>query len=99
MSGQLVITIKVGTAEGREIKLKSGDKKKVADQIGFIEANDEVRKVRIPIDVEHGQTAYPPGRYTLAASSFGVGKFHYLEINRYEMALVPLVAASALKVG
>lgn len=90
---QLVITIKVGQAEGREITLKNGNKKKIADQIGFVEMNDEVRKVRIPIDVEGGQVPYPAGRYALGASSFSVGKFHDLEINRYEMALVPLTAA------
>lgn len=91
---QLVITIKVGTAEGREITLKSGEKKKVADQIGFIEANDEVRKVRIPIDVANGQMPYPAGKYTLAASSFAVGKFHDLEVNRYSISLVPLASAA-----
>jgi hypothetical protein len=95
---QLVITIKVGQAEGREIQLKNGQKKKVADQIAFIEANDEVRKIRIPIDVENNQAPYPPGKYTLASSSFSVGKFHDLEINRYELALVPLAPAMA-KVG
>lgn len=94
-SNPLVITIRVGSAEGREIKLKSGQTKKVADQIGFIEANDEVRKVRIPINVEGGQVPYPAGKYTLSAESFTVGRFHDLEINRYEMSLVPLAAAVA----
>lgn len=89
-SNQLVITIRVGTAQGREIKLKDGSLKKVADQIGFIEVNDEVRKIRIPIDVANGAKPYPVGTYGLSASSFAVGKFHDLEINRYELALVPL---------
>lgn len=92
---QLVISIRVASAEARMIETKNG-KKKVADQVGFIEANDEVRKVRIPIDVENGQSPYPVGRYTLAAGSFTVGKFHDLEINRYQLALVPLAAASAV---
>lgn len=96
---QLVIVIKVGTAQGREIKLKSGEMKKVADQLGFIDMNDEVRKIRIPIDVANGQAPYAPGRYVLSASSFTVGRFHDLEINRYEMALIPLLAGAAAKAG
>lgn len=88
----LVIQIKVGSAEAREIQTKNG-KKKVADQMGFIEMNDEVRKVRIPIDIERGQMPYPVGKYTLSPSSFTVGKFHDLEINRFSIGLVPLAAS------
>jgi hypothetical protein len=87
----LVILIKVGTAQVRRIQTKNGSKE-IAEQMGFIESNDEVRKIRIPVRVDEGQAPYPPGKYTLSASSFGVGKFHDLEINRYELALHPLVA-------
>ena len=88
----LVIQIKSATAQAREIQTKVG-KKKVAEQVGFIEMNDEVRKVRVPIDIEGGQVPYPVGKYSLSASSFQVGKFNDLEINRYEISLVPLAAA------
>jgi hypothetical protein len=95
----LVIQIKAASATAREINTKNG-KKKVAEQVGFIEMNDEVRKVRVPIDIEGGQVPYPVGKYTLGASSFQVGKYNDLEINRYEMSLVPLVATvSPAKAG
>ncbi len=93
----LVIKIKSGTAQAREIQTKNG-RKEIAEQVGFIEHDDEVRKVRIPIRIDEGQAPYPPGSYTLAASSFTVGKFHDIEINRYELALQP-IAAEARKAG
>lgn len=92
----LVIQIRAATATGRDVKTKNG-MRRFYEQVGFIEVNDEVRKIRVPIDVEGGQQAYAVGKYTLAASSFTVGKFHDLEINSYEFGLEPVgpVAASA----
>lgn len=90
----LVITIKSGTAQVREIQTKNGPKK-VAEQVGFIEHDDEVRKVRVPIDMDEGQAPYPPGKYTLSAASYAVGKYHDLEINKYRIALQPIEARKA----
>src|SRR4051812_38870522 len=94
---QLVITIKAGTATAREVDTARG-KRTFKEQVGFIEANDEVRKIRVPLD--HDQAPYPAGRYTLAPSSFTVSKYHDLEINRFEFSLIPLSAQQPVaKVG
>lgn len=90
----LVIRIKIGQAQGREIKLKTGQVKQVAEQVGYIDVDDEVRKFRIPVDVANGQKPYEPGLYVLSASSFEVGQFRDLGINRYELRLMPLADAA-----
>lgn len=95
----LVVRIKVGQAQGREIRLKTGEVKKLADQVGYIEFDDEVRKIRIPINVESGQKPYEPGLYVLASSSFEVGRFKDLQINPYELRLVPVAEVAQLLRG
>jgi Helix-destabilising protein len=86
----LLVRVKVGQAESRDIRLKSGATKRVAEQVGIVEIDDEVRKIRLPIDIEGGQKPYEPGVYALAPSSFTVGKFHDLQVNPYELRLVPV---------
>lgn len=91
----LIVRVKVGQAVGRQITLKSGQIKSVAEQVGFIEVADEVRKVRLPIDVQSGQAPYEPGLYVVSAGSFTVGKFNDLGVNQYDLHLVPLEQALA----
>lgn len=89
----LVITIKSGNATARDVRTKNG-MRRFFEQFGFIELDDEVRKVRVPVDVEAGQAPYAPGKYTVSASSYGVGRFGDLQINPFELSLEPLVEAA-----
>lgn len=91
----LVITIKSGTAQVRQVNTKNGPKK-VAEQVGFISHDDEVRKVRIPVAVEDGQAPYPPGDYLLSAGSFEVGNYGDLQVNRFRISLEAVRAAAAV---
>lgn len=49
-------------------------------------------KVRVPL--QQGQSAYEPGRYSLDPACFVAGRFGDLEINRYEVRLLPFAASA-----
>ena len=46
---------------------------------------------------EHVKGAYPVGEYTPAPSAFQVGKYDRLELNPWELDLIPYVETSKLK--
>lgn len=50
----------------------------------------------VPVDAGGG---YPVGDYTLAPESFRLNQYGGLELNRYELKLVPLRAAAPAKAG
>lgn len=83
----LVILIKAAMATEREVETAKG-MRKFKEQVGFIQIDDETRKIRVPLNRD--QAPYPVGSYTLSDSSFTVSRFHDLEINRFEFGLVPV---------
>lgn len=44
------------------------------------------------LSIRNASEAYPSGKYTLHPSSFQVNQFGGLELNRFEMRLVPIKA-------
>jgi len=72
---------------------KSGRPYEIVEQIGFIELNDERRKLRINVD--KGAQPYAPGEYTLDESSFSVDQYGGLAVRVRLKALAKSAARAA----
>ncbi len=55
--------------------------------------------VEFKLPLENQNSAYPSGAYLLDPSSFAVGRYGDLEINRFEMKLTPFVENKLSKVS
>lgn len=48
---------------------------------------------KIKLSLDGPQAAYPPGDYQLSPAAFKVGQYGDLEINRFQVKLIPLRSA------
>jgi hypothetical protein len=80
------------TSEHREITLKAtGDVRKVYNQNVYIWKDNEKYPIKSRIPLENS-SPYPVGMYALSDGAFEVGQYGDLQINRYEIRLIPLPA-------
>jgi hypothetical protein len=73
------VEVKKGTSRS------SGKAYEIREQTAFLVANDEIRKVNVPLNRD--QSAYAVGEYEIGPDSFEVNRFGNLEIGR--LHLVP----------
>lgn len=87
-------TVKVLSTDVRpDVNRKSGEVRGHLQRVGLVQGG-----FALPFDVpvDPGKP-YPLGDYTLAAESFRLNQFGGLELNRYELQLVPIKTAPAVR--
>ncbi len=82
------IIIKSGVATSRTIKRKDGTQMIFTEQKAALETGEDF-PVPFTINLQDGQTPYPPGRYLLDPACLTLGDFDSLKIGR-RIELVPL---------
>lgn len=65
-----------------------GNGNKGYSQIGYVNLGNKFPE-QIKIPLQQGQSFYKSGKYELLLSSFRVGKYGDLEVNPFELNLVP----------
>lgn len=90
MNARGCIIIKSGNAVPRAVKRKDGTQVIFNEQKAAIETGEDF-PAPFTINLQDGQTPYPPGRYLLDPACLVVGDFGSLKIGR-RIELVPLAA-------
>ena len=85
------IIIKSGVAVPRAVKRKDGTQMIFTEQKAAIETGEDF-PTPFTINLQEGQTAFPPGRYLLDPACLIVGDFDALKVGR-RIELVPLPAS------
>lgn len=87
-------TVKVLSTETRpDVNRKTGEVRGHLQRVGLVQGG-----FALPFDVsvDPGKP-YPVGDYTIAPESFRLNQFGGLELNRYELQLVPVKTAPAVR--
>lgn len=95
MNPQSCIVIKTGVATPRLIKRKDGTQVIFNEQRAAIEKGEDFPRP-FTINLQDGQSAFPPGRYLLDVSCLDVGDFDALRISR-RIELIPIPDEPAKK--
>jgi len=66
-----------GTSNGRDWNIR--------EQIGWFHAIDKPYPVEMVLSLEKDQPPYAPGVYTVAPTSFYVGKYNKLQVGRLQL--------------
>lgn len=83
------IEVKSTDVETRTGTSKAGKAYSIRNQSAYWHKVGEAYPFKITIGLEDGQEAYIPGFYILGESSYKVGRFGDLEIDRFNLKLVP----------
>jgi hypothetical protein len=83
----LTITIKSTQTTTKSGVSAKGKPYSITEQEGFIELNDERRKLRVPL--ADGAAPFPVGDYHVGDGSFFVGDYGRLEIGRLDLVPSP----------
>lgn len=92
MNNRGCIIIKNGVATPRAIKRKDGTQVVFNEQRAAIESGEDFPRP-FTINLQDGQTPFPPGRYLLDPACMEVGDFDALKVGR-RIELVPLPVLS-----
>lgn len=89
------IEVKSSAVETRSGVSKQGKPYSVRNQNVYWHKTGEPYPFKVQISLEDGQEPYSPGFYTLSESSYKIGRFGDLEIDRFNLKLIPAPVSAA----
>lgn len=87
---KIEITQDDGRVQSRAITTRNGDNMNVHSQTAYLHRTGRAYPDPFRLNVRNPSEAHAPGIYELDPSSFRINGYGDLEINRYEMTLIPV---------